>query len=65
MVTDLLLLAAGVCALIAWGSAALWDRLNRISKRREERLAKGLCEHCGYDLTGNVKSVCPECRQAK
>ena len=25
------------------------------------RRAKGLCVACGYDLTGNVSGVCPEC----
>ena len=28
---------------------------------RRERKAKGLCVACGYDLTGNVSGVCPEC----
>lgn len=22
---------------------------------------RSLCLHCGYDLTGNVSGVCPEC----
>ena len=25
------------------------------------RLANNLCLHCGYDLTGNVSGLCPEC----
>jgi len=25
------------------------------------RSARGLCIHCGYNLTGNVSGVCPEC----
>jgi hypothetical protein len=37
----------------AW-SVARWDR------RRRRRLA-GRCHKCGYDLTGNVSGVCPEC----
>ena len=28
---------------------------------RRERRAKGQCARCGYDLTGNVSGVCPEC----
>lgn len=24
----------------------------------------GLCQECGYDLTGNVSGVCPECGTA-
>jgi hypothetical protein len=34
---------------------------NRPHKLRRERLSKGLCVRCGYDLTGNVNGVCPEC----
>lgn len=29
--------------------------------RRYRRRRKGLCVGCGYDLTGNVSGVCPEC----
>jgi len=29
--------------------------------RRWRRQRKGLCRKCGYDLTGNVSGVCPEC----
>jgi len=29
--------------------------------RRDLRRRKGLCERCGYDLTGNVSGMCPEC----
>ncbi|UCG32186.1 MAG: hypothetical protein JSU68_11025 [Phycisphaerales bacterium] len=32
--------------------------------RRYHRHRKGLCLSCGYDLTGNVSGVCPECGQA-
>lgn len=28
---------------------------------RQRRRRKGLCFACGYDLTGNVSGVCPEC----
>lgn len=28
------------------------------------RLRRGLCIRCGYDLTGNVSGVCPECGAA-
>jgi len=37
--------------------ASLW--LNRMRLLRLIRL--GLCVTCGYDLTGNVSGVCPEC----
>lgn len=29
--------------------------------RRDRRRWKGYCWECGYDLTGNVSGVCPEC----
>lgn len=29
--------------------------------RRWRRRRRGLCVKCGYDLTGNVTGVCPEC----
>lgn len=35
----------------------LW-RDGRTARQRRER---GLCEKCGYDLTGNVSGVCSEC----
>lgn len=46
------------CALVLparWG----WRRF----RRRDER-APGACVRCGYDLTGNVSGVCPECGRA-
>lgn len=35
----------------------LWDR--DLTARRRTRL--GQCLKCGYDLSGNVSGVCPEC----
>ncbi len=29
--------------------------------RRERRRKQCLCEHCGYNLTGNESGFCPEC----
>ena len=29
--------------------------------RRRRRRRHGLCTNCGYNLTGNVSGVCPEC----
>ena len=29
--------------------------------RRYRRRKRGLCRKCGYDLTGNVSGICPEC----
>ena len=45
-------------AMLAWFR---WDRPFEV---RQEWKAKGLCVGCGYDLTGNVSGVCPECGQA-
>jgi len=30
---------------------------------RDRRRPRGHCQHCGYDLTGNTRGVCPECGQ--
>jgi hypothetical protein len=29
--------------------------------RRRRRLREDLCSNCGYNLTGNISGVCPEC----
>ena len=29
--------------------------------RRRQRRRRNLCLHCGYDLTGTVTGICPEC----
>jgi hypothetical protein len=33
--------------------------------RRWKRRRNGLCINCGYNLTGNVSGVCPECGTPK
>ena len=38
-------------------------RIERYRIRR--RITCGLCPACGYDLTGNVSGVCPECGRAQ
>jgi hypothetical protein len=40
--------------LVALPTAYLWYRDRR-------RFPRGHCQLCGYDLTGNVSGVCPEC----
>jgi hypothetical protein len=42
------LIGAAVCLAWAW-----W--------RLRPRRVPGTCRHCGYDLTGNVSGLCPEC----
>jgi hypothetical protein len=31
---------------------------------KQDRLRRGLCVNCGYDLTGNLSGTCPECGTA-
>lgn len=33
----------------------------RVVRRPEELPTGNICRKCGYDLTGNVSGVCPEC----
>jgi hypothetical protein len=39
--------------IIAIPTAVLW--------RRDRRIPPGHCQNCGYNLTGNISGVCPEC----
>ena len=52
---------AGVClpAPVVVLSTAVLPVLHLLRRRR--RLRPGQCAHCGYNLTGNVSGVCPEC----
>jgi len=50
-----------VAVLGLWPLAAI---LRSPKHRREARRRRGLCTQCGYDLTGNMSGVCPECGQA-
>lgn len=48
-------------AAVAWG---LWQIPRAI--RRNRRLARGCCVHCGYDLSGLAAiASCPECGQSR
>ena len=42
------------------GIAGAWT-LFEFCKSRRARYGAGRCARCGYDLTGNVSGVCPEC----
>jgi hypothetical protein len=44
---------SAVSALLLAASIVAW--------RGRRKPNKGHCQHCGYDLTGNVSGVCPEC----
>jgi hypothetical protein len=41
------------CLVVGSAAALLWWR--------DRRLPTGHCQKCGYNLTGNVSGVCPEC----
>lgn len=47
-------------ALFLEGLLAYWLVMREEVHRRQRRV-KGLCDGCGYDLSGNVSGVCPEC----
>ena len=51
-------------AMLSFANAALYLR-KCVARRRGEietaRVQAGLQCRCGYDLTGNVSGVCPEC----
>lgn len=58
--TYLVKLAIGLALFFgSHGLVRLWSRLRYAGLRRK----MGLCEKCGYDLTGNVSGICPECGQ--
>jgi hypothetical protein len=46
-----------------WALAAVTSVLPaaRLVARRRRARRRGTCRSCGYDLTGNVSGVCPEC----
>ena len=50
-------------ALLASVPPLVWVvwRLAGGARRRAAARRPELCPHCGYDLTGNVSGVCPEC----
>ncbi len=59
-------LLIGLCLLIL-ANAALWTALIRRrfrDRRRTRRFGHGLCQSCGYNLTGVVSMRCPECGAA-
>ncbi len=47
------LLVAAVCG-VAFGIVSLREALRK-------KIPPGCCQHCGYNLTGNVSGTCPEC----
>ena len=51
-------------ALFGVVAALFYAFLERPSRLSSARRSAGLCLKCGYDLTGNVSGVCPECGAA-
>jgi hypothetical protein len=47
--------------LLAAASAIGVAVLTLLARRLRRRAEAGHCPACGYDLTGNVSGVCPEC----
>ena len=48
-------------SIIVMAFALLDASFRVINYRRERRRTEGYCVECGYDLTGNVTGICPEC----
>jgi hypothetical protein len=44
-----------------WAPTVISAALLLISPFTRKQRKPGSCGHCGYDLTGNVSGVCPEC----
>ena len=54
--------SCGIRLLPVAAAALVLPLVRLVSQRlRRERRPAGLCRKCGYDLTGNVSGVCPEC----
>lgn len=52
-----------VAAMIAYPIITVVAR-RRMQRRRWVRAVRGLCQTCGYDLTGNTSGVCSECGES-
>lgn len=51
----------GLYPLIIFGAVLFVVSLRNRRQNRQWTLGLLMCNACGYDLTGNVSSVCPEC----
>ena len=56
-VATILAMAAAGAALQCW---SWWTSVRPRDQYVRQQLS-GRCAECGYDLTGNVSGVCPEC----
>jgi hypothetical protein len=50
-----------LAAILPAACAPRWAAAARATARRWRRGRPGACRVCGYNLTGNVSGVCPEC----
>jgi hypothetical protein len=61
----------GIATIAAMGAAGAalccweWWTAVRPGRLWVGRCARGQCPQCGYDLTGNVSGVCPECGEKR
>ena len=52
----------GACAIpLGMGFLCRWIALKRHARDYRRALIANTCFECGYDLTGNVSQICPEC----
>ena len=59
--TDALVFVFFPLWLLGGGAVILLVSVSVLRRRMEEHLLPGHCKECGYNLTGNVSGVCPEC----
>ena len=45
--------------VVGFPTAVLWRR--QLQRLYHRRVQDGLCQHCEYDLRGNISGICPEC----
>ena len=57
------ILSLGLWAVGLFVGVVIGRRTAAAERRRYRRL-HGLCEGCGYNLTGNTSGACPECGSA-
>jgi hypothetical protein len=50
----------GFAILLSLGPGIYLARKEILSQLKRDRMRKGLCQHCGYDLRGSTNQ-CPEC----
>jgi hypothetical protein len=54
----------GLVAVPHWFLCMLFLILPTVWYRRRRLPRSGHCESCGYNLTGNISGICPECGRA-